>query len=98
VALSAAPSGHDSFAPRGQPCHRSLSKSTIRFPSQGPAMVRVWALSSSQRLNCGRCSRRYSWLRRPARLREAEAQLSLLDELQGLKQPLCTPNDIHQIG
>ena len=31
-------------------------------------------------------------------LKEAEAQLSLLDELQGLKQPLCTPNDIHQIG
>jgi hypothetical protein len=31
-------------------------------------------------------------------LKEAEAQLSLLDELRGLKQPLCTPNDIHQIG
>lgn len=31
-------------------------------------------------------------------LKEADAQLSLLDELQGLKQPLCTPNDIHQIG
>jgi hypothetical protein len=31
-------------------------------------------------------------------LKEAEAQLSLLDELQGLRQPLGTPNDIHQIG
>ena len=31
-------------------------------------------------------------------LKEAEAQLPLLDELRGLKQPLCTPNDIHQIG
>ena len=28
-------------------------------------------------------------------LKEAEAQLSLLGELQGPKQPLCTPNDIH---
>ena len=31
-------------------------------------------------------------------LKKAEAPYMSLDEIQGLKQPLCTPNDIHQIG
>jgi hypothetical protein len=36
--------------------------------SQGPATVRTWARSSSQRLDCGRYLSRYRLLRRPDRV------------------------------